>query len=1092
MNKKFSPIHLIRASAGTGKTFRLATEYSNYLSSDVNCGASLSHSSETIAATFTNKAASELVHRIRRFLLRADKWDTAQALFVAPIGTVNSVCGSLVADLAIEVGLSPSIKVIPEEQQNEVFYMAVEEVLNSHSQKLWSLLYRMKKLEDRNSRTASWRDDVIRIVDIARQNNIDPESLVQFGETSWRSLQALLPECNDSASPDLFDELKKEIKDALHYLPAEDDATKVTINGIATLNEICQVWNSMDLLSWDSVASIAKIKVGKKSQPHVDALIELAAAHPAAPQYHADIEALVRGVFSCAADCLVVYKDYKAERGLIDFVDQERLALAVLQDQALRPALDGRFKALLVDEFQDTSPIQLAIFLELAQLVEKSIWVGDEKQSIFGFRGSDPVLMQTVVEKLVPLTGGSRDNLAKSYRSRPKLVNFVNQVFSDCLQPLGFSLTDIEILETNRVEESSMNSAIHLWWTGSGNQQSSIEALANEILQVLLHPEGWPVANYIEGGLRKIRGSDIAILCRSNSRRLEIADALSKLGIIAATERSGLLKTPECVFAIAVLRFLVDRYDTLAIAEILRFSDTSEDQKAWLVDWLQNGGESVLNSNEDLRALVELRHELLGLTPVESLQLATTAPLVLSTILRWGNQRQRLLNLDALIGVAITYEEFCVTCRETASTAGLIAFLSSKSDALQSANPDEQAVQVLTYHKAKGLEWPMVIMFDLDVARPANPFGAHVENSKDCFDAQNPLLGRTIRYWPWPYGAQTSGLSLVAASVASKEMADVSSQRDAEYLRLLYVGMTRPRDYLILACRETAGGTAWLDIAKDTKGESVFNLSPGVGGMQTILRNSPSELAACRLLEPCADTGSSSPRLLSSAVRYEHDSSAISAAIPSSYSCAPSSLHMASDAVSAVEVDKQIDLGSRLPFVNGTDMRSLGEALHQFFAIDDYSAKLTERLRRAASVAESHKIEGLNPASFVEASNRLNAALDELYPDAVWLREWSVTGRYGAQRMSGAIDLLLELSEGYVIIDHKSFPGSHDLWCERALSHYAQLDAYGQLVRQATGKEVIASYIHMPIVGGLLSLKAVGPLISEQLLSNEEQSWLVF
>lgn len=94
--------------------------------------------------------------------------------------------------------------------------------------------------------------------------------------------------------------------------------------------------------------------------------------------------------------------------------------------------------------------------------------------------------------------------------------------------------------------------------------------------------------------------------------------------------------------------------------------------------------------------------------------------------------------------------------------------------------------------------------------------------------------------------------------------------------------------------------------------------------------------------------------------------------------------------------------------------------------------------------------------------------------------------------MSGAIDLLLELSEGYVIVDHKSFPGPHDMWFERALNHYSQLDAYAQLVRQATGKEVIATYIHMPIVGALLSLKSTGPVLAEQLTSFEDESWLVF
>ena len=1092
MNKKFSPIHVVSASAGTGKTFRLASEYSKFLSGEPNSNLPLS--SQIFAATFTNKAASELVHRIRKFLLKAGHWDKAQSLFVAPIGTVNSVCGRLVADLAIQAGLSPSVRVIAEEQQADIFYFAVEEVLDTYAGRLWPLLYRMKKLEDSRSKLDSWRDDVIRVVDLARQNNIEPEHLTKYGESSWLGFKSLLPECRDDSFPDYLKNLRGEIKRTLELLPAQDDATKTTASVISDLQEIAHNWDSMGYLPWESVAKIAKIKPGKKSQSTVDVLIELASSHSEVSRFQTDIEELICSIFACAAECLSVYRDYKAERGLIDFVDQERLALTILQEPDIRPALDGRFNALLIDEFQDTSPIQLAVFLELAQLVQSSIWVGDEKQSIFGFRGSDPMLMQSVVKSLVPLTGGNRDNLIKSYRSRPALVTFVNEVFTRCLQPLGFDLNDIEIREANRSEDSSLNAALHLWWTGAGNQKTSVEAVADEVLDVLSHPEVWPVAiNSIGGGVRNIRGSDIAILCRSNSRRLEIADALSQLGIIVSTERSGLLATPECVLAIAVLRFLNDSYDTLAIAEILRFTETSENDKSWLFDWLENGGQKIVTASNDLQSLIELRGELVGLTPVESLQLATTAPLVVSTLLRWGNQRQRLLNLDALVGVATTYEESCVTGRETASNAGLIAFLSSQEQAMQSANPDEQAVQVLTYHKAKGLEWPMVIMFDLDSAREANPFGVHIEKPKDGFDAHEPLLGRTIRYWPWPYGAQTAAIALTDTSAHSPEMQDVSSQLNAENLRLLYVGMTRPRDYLVLACRETGGGTAWLDIARDQKGESVFRLVPGTSGTLSILSNSSSALAVCKILRSRAQVNVSPAKLFYSEERYECLAANAVDFSPMSYSCAPSSLHLSSSAsTNRVEVNKEIVLGCRLLFSKETDMRALGEALHQFFAIDDYAENDSVRLARALAISESHNVKGLSPESFIEASNRLYTALEELYPGAIWLREWSVTGRYGRQRMTGAIDLLLELSEGYVIIDHKSFPGPHHTWIEKAVGHYPQLDAYARLVCQATDKPVIACYIHMPIVGALLGLKASGPVASEQSMPLDEELWMVF
>lgn len=1078
MNKKLSPIHVIRASAGTGKTFRLASEYSKHLaSSNTSCP------SNVIATTFTKKAASELVHRIRKFLLKEGCWHQAQALLAAPIGTVNSVCGRLVADLAVEAGLSPSVKVIAEERQTEIFNMAVEEVLNAYAHDLGPLIYRMGKRDD-------WREDVIRIVDIARQNDIEADTLRSFAATSWLSFKALLPDKAGGISTSDFYKLRSEIKSALSCLPVEGDVTKVTVSAIEDLQNIGRTWDSMKDISWDFVAKLCKLKAGKKSQPQLENLIEMAQAHIWHAAFLDDVEKFIDGIYTCASDCLAVYQDFKAERAMLDFIDQEQLALSILRNPSNLPALDGRFNALLIDEFQDTSPIQLAVFLELASLVDKSIWVGDEKQSIFGFRGSDPLLMQAVIDELVPHTAGARENLAKSYRSRPNLVSFVNSVFGEALQPFGFALSDIEINQTNRTEDSKMNSPVHLWWLGAGSKSDSMRVLANEVFEILSHPEKWPVCSHSGSDIRNIKGSDIAILCQTNANRLEIADALSALGIVVSTERTGLLSTPECVLSIAVLRFLSDLYDTLALAEILRYTDASDDDRKWLFDWLESGCEAVVAANEDLQSLLDLRRELLGLTPVESLQLATTAPLVLATILRWGNHRQRLLNLDALLGVATTYEESCVANRETASTAGLIAYFGTAGDPQQSANPDDQAVHVLTYHKSKGLEWPMVVMFDLQTPRPANPFGSHVATVGTGLNAHNPLDGRSVRYWPWPYGKQTADLELVTAASRSPEMTEALHQRDAEFLRLLYVGMTRPRDYLVLACSEKTGGTGWLDIAKNSRGETVFMLSPGSAGTLGILRHSPDQLAVCSILPP-VDL-SSRATLHSTEDRYEFlvPKSKLESAI--SYSCAPSSLHFSAEiSMTAVEVEKQINLGARLALGEVTDMRSLGEAMHQFFAIDDFDIDKTERLRRAASIAESHKILGLNPTQFLEASDRLKTALEELYPEAVWLREWAVTGKYGKQRMTGAIDLLLELSEGYVIVDHKSFPGPYELWAEKATSHYPQLDAYSQLVRQATTKNVVACYIHMPIVGALLKMKAANYAVADQLPSADEEAWLI-
>ena len=85
---------------------------------------------------------------------------------------------------------------------------------------------------------------------------------------------------------------------------------------------------------------------------------------------------------------------------MIDFTDQEHLLYDALENPVVESVLRDELDLLMVDEFQDTSPMQLALFLRLAKLAKQVIWVGDVKQAIYGFRGSDPELMQAILKHL--------------------------------------------------------------------------------------------------------------------------------------------------------------------------------------------------------------------------------------------------------------------------------------------------------------------------------------------------------------------------------------------------------------------------------------------------------------------------------------------------------------------------------------------------------------------------------------------------------------------------------------------------------------------------------------------------------------------
>ncbi len=162
------------------------------------------------------------------------------------------------------------------------------------------------------------------------------------------------------------------------------------------------------------------------------------------------------------------YEKAKQKGGLLDFADQESLLLKGLEISSVQKRFKEQFRVLMVDEFQDTSPLQLSLFLKISALVEKVIWVGDSKQAIYGFRGSDAQLIDTVTTALNKPE--SNDILKSSYRSTPDLVTLVNELFLPQFLKGSNSLSKEEIvLAPVRKKHPEQQPSFHAWgfkWTG--------------------------------------------------------------------------------------------------------------------------------------------------------------------------------------------------------------------------------------------------------------------------------------------------------------------------------------------------------------------------------------------------------------------------------------------------------------------------------------------------------------------------------------------------------------------------------------------------------------------------------------------------
>jgi ATP-dependent helicase/nuclease subunit A len=210
-----------------------------------------------------------------------------------------------------------------------------------------------------------------------------------------------------------------------------------------------------------------------------------------------------------------------------------------------------------------------------------------------------------------------------------------------------------------------------------------------------------------------------------------------------------------------------------------------------------------------------LRDQAAVLTPREAVELVIARCGLARRVVQWqqgaDRARVRLANLDRVIGLAQQYEDECLSGRDAASLSGLLLWLQDlQANELDTkALPAVDAVQVMTHHAAKGLEWPVVVLCDLASDVRDRLWGVQTE-SLSAFDVDRPLHRRFVRYWPWAFGAQKK--VAIADEIASLPVGQAAHADAAEEnKRLLYVSMTRARDLLVFARQAKKQTGEWMD-----------------------------------------------------------------------------------------------------------------------------------------------------------------------------------------------------------------------------------------------------------------------------------------
>ena len=1067
-------LKIISAGAGSGKTYRLTSEMVELLKGGVRA-------SGIIATTFTKKAAAELQERVRVRLLEEGLTEQADELTNALIGTVHGLGVKLLRRFAFEAGLSPEVDIIADEDQQVMFNKSLATVLTQERMEDMDRFTHRLGLNKRGD--YDWRQKVKQLTDVARSNDFSLEVLEKSKIKSFETFQQFLGKKTDRDPEEFYMMLRSKMEETIQQLEDNEDETKVTRAGIDTLKSLGNELRLRGSLDWHKWVKISKLKVGAKSKDEVEELKELARSHDTFPEFHEDIKQFIYKIFDIAIEAIREYEAYKKQRGLIDYIDMEIQVKRLLDHPHVREVLKSELDLLMVDEFQDTSPIQLEIFLKLSQIAKHSVWVGDPKQSIYGFRGADPKLMQAIIEKV----GGVKpeDIQAYSWRSREDIVFATNAIFTKAfsqlpenqvvLKPKRLKIATADS-KNQKSEPIEMGDAIHHWHfeadvegkrlPGKPWMENCIANSVNTMLQKapLVYPKDGE-------GCRALQAGDIAILCRSNAECQTLAEALHRTGLKAAIARTGLLYTAETKLILACLKFMLNKNDSLSIAEILKLAsgkhieEIIEDR----LEFLEKNNEKKSRWAEEdfyIEKLNELRRATIELSSAELLDLVLEELDLRRIIARWGKVEQRLDNVDMMRRFALQYEEACNRLHTAASLGGFLLWLNDleqNEKDTQGSGEGNDAVNVLTYHKSKGLEWAMVICHSLEGRLRSDVFGMHIVAESEEIDLNNILAGRWLRFWINPYSDQSGGTALAERLEVSEVSKMTKEQALQEEARLLYVGVTRARDYLVFPTRKKS--TLWLNRVWHEGDEKIPTLDENAGETQwewggdilykdTWVQFFPKDF-------PYAETEETATLFLDKRQGNQ---------------CHPDfQIDLTNEKFPEIKgkLGAVVNYGGAFPLKEDINTYVLAKMVKAFLAADYLEYSEEERWAMATGFLERYNMETeTDESALLYFSNKFLKYLEDNFPIKKIYRKYPIRFFYQKRLFETVIDFVVETEQGLVIIQNSGFVGDPKKQKNKALELTTWLHFSKNALRQIFPKiEKIRTFVHFVMDGTLVAVE---------------------
>ena len=1097
----------VEAGAGTGKTTQLVARVVNLVLRE---GVPLRH---LAAITFTEAAGAELRDRIRQELEEVvaahpdgpDR-EAAEAALAdadgAAIGTLHSFALRILGEHPLDVGLPPRVEVLDEVSSQLAFEDRWRGFVDD--------LYDDPTAEDLLLTTA--------MLDLAIEASPHRGSLKDvatvFGD-NWDRLDGLEPDPGPLPTPD-WPALARAVDDlegVVHGCCADDDNLLVAITDqivpqARTVLDDPDPHRRLQLLrQW-----VGGWKGGRSGRKGNWIAVEAATARAAADAVGAAGEAIRLAVIDAVLQRLRVrlvrFTLDEAERrrreGRLEFHDLLVLARELVRTSPrARAALHERYRRLLLDEFQDTDPIQVEVATRIAaatarpdvdqaeQWVDVEVeagrlfFVGDPKQSIYRFRRADITLFMAARDAFA---GDGAVALVQNFRTVAPILDWVNHVFGALMaDEVPDAQPGYRPLHAVRTELEGDHRVVLLGGVRpKGTKAPALRSeeaadVARAIAAIRSDPAAWPVERTRpapgESRWRPAVLADITILLPTRTSLGFLEDALDELAIPYRVDTGTLVyDTQEIRDALSVLAAIDDPSDEISLVAALR-SPLYACSDADLFSFVAAGGrwnlrrptpEALAQDHPVVVALAHLR-ELAGERwweePSALLQRLFEDREAFALGLGHRRPREVWRRLRFLVDQARQFEESGGHgLRGFLRWAALQAEETSRVHEPLLPETDDEAVSIKTVHGAKGLEFPITVVSGL-TTRPGNV-----------------RKGVTVL---WDDDQPSIAFRKDSATENFDRRADYEAEMDDhERQRLLYVACTRARDHLLVCTHHAEGARG--------HGATLAELSDGL--TDDLVRRLPDDLvievpvavpaAAGRVTTDEVDDRPRWRAKRAALLRRNQHPRFLSATAVARLGQAEAATADAADAVDDLALDlvaleeetpddtaTAVDESGRPSFQRrrGRAGTAIGRAVHATLQLVDLTTG-DEVDDLAVQQAFAEAIPDLAPtvATFARAALASDAVREAVASGRLW-REAYVAAPLGDRAVEGYVDLLYEGPDGLVIVDYKTDAVSSEAEVDAKLDTYRlQLATYAEALAVSTGLEVSDARLVFCRAGGTI------------------------